>query len=334
MEPITSVRFFDPAKNYLKIKPEIDATMQDVLARGDLILRKDVEDFEASFAAYVGTRFAVGVASGTDALILSLRAAGLQPGEKVLCPSYTFRATIEAVVHAGGIPILYDMEGELDITPDVRFFIPAHIAGEVGKYTLPENMIVIEDAAQAIGAAPVTGLTACYSFYPAKILGCYGDAGAIATNDEELYNKLKQMRNHFKGDWGPVGYNSRLDNLQAAVLNVKLKYLPAAITRRKEIARYYDETLPSQIKRPTVREVYQDYIIQLADEATRDGLFDFLAGAGVETLKNGYPFPNVTPKLIKAAIYEKITLRIPCNPDLEDAEVEFVVAKINDYFNR
>lgn len=331
----TKVRFFDPAKNYLKHKEEIDHNMQDVLARGDLILRVDVEDFEDAFAEYVGTDYAVGVASGTDALILSLVAAGLKPGEIVLCPSYTFRATIEAVVHAGGTPVLYDLDGEVTIDESVRFAIVAHIAGEVKPFSLPSHMILIEDAAQAVGAAPVTGLTACYSFYPAKILGCYGDGGAIATNDKALYEKLKIMRNHFKGDWGPVGYNSRLDNLQAAVLNVKIHHLPKAIQRRKEIAAYYDEQLADcPVVLPTVRAVYQDYILECMDMAARDGLFEFLAGAGIETLKNGYPFPDITPKLPMAQAYEDRTLRIPCNPDLTDEEISFVATKINDYFKR
>lgn len=330
----TKVRFFDPAKNYLKHKAEVDQAMQLVLARGDLILRKDVEEFEEAFAKYVGTKYAVGVASGTDALILSLVGAGLKAGEKVLVPSYTFRATIEAVVHAGGIPVLYDMAGEVSIDPSIRFFIPAHIAGEVGKYELPPHMIVIEDAAQSVGAAPVTGLTACYSFYPAKILGCYGDGGAIATNDAVLYERLKIMRNHFKGDWGPVGYNSRLDNLQAAVLNVKIKYLPGDVEARKQVALYYDMALAGVCKIPKVREVYQDYIIQLESEEQRDGLFDFLAAEGIETLKNGYPFPDITPKLSLASAYEATSLRIPCNPDLEVHEIEFVGQKINEYLKK
>lgn len=334
MAPEMKVRFFDPAKNYLKIKPEIDHAMQDVLARGDLILRKDVEEFEAAFAAYVGTVYAVGVASGTDALILSLVAAGLEPGEKVLVPSYTFRATIEAVHHAGGIPVLYDLMGEVVIDPSIRFFIPAHIAGEVSKYELPPHMIVIEDAAQAVGAAPVTGLTACYSFYPAKILGCYGDGGAIATNDKALYEKLKIMRNHFKGDWGPMGYNSRLDNLQAAVLNVKIKYLPEAIAMRKQIAEYYDKELAAVVTIPKVRQVYQDYIITLKSPEERKDLAHFLFENGIETLDNGYPFPIETPKQPLAEAYEQQSLRIPCNPDLTFEETAYVAKKINDYFKK
>lgn len=325
------VRFFDPGKSYLKIKPEIDATMQDVLARGDLILRKDLEEFEESFAKYVGTKYAVGVASGTDALILSLKAAGIQSGDKVLVPSYSFRATVEAVVHAGGVPVVY-MMGQHVMSNEAKFFIPAHIAGELiypsfTDWLIKEGVIVIEDACQAVGAAPVRGLTACYSFYPAKLLGCFGDGGAIATNDKKLYEKLKILRNHNKGDWHEVGYNSRLDNLQAAILNVKLKYLPENIRRRKEIALMYDESLEGY-GLPTIRDIYQDYIIECPD---RDGLKIYLAEQGIETMENGYPYPDIAPKGPQTLAYEARTLRIPCNENLTDEEVQYVIDKINSY---
>lgn len=327
------VRFFDPGKSYVKIKSEIDAAMQDVLTRGDLILRKDVEEFEANLANYVGTKYAVGVASGTDALILSLKAAGIQPGDKVLVPSYSFRATVEAVVHAGGIPVTYDLDFKVDIDEKIKFIIPAYIAGEVQYLHFPPGLTVIEDACQAIGAAPVRGLTACYSFYPAKLLGCYGDAGAIATNDKDLYEKLKILRNHNKGDWHEVGYNSRLDNLQAAVLNVKLKYLPEAIQRRESIALKYNTKLfpNSGIKWAQHRKVYQDYIIELESEEKRNALKAFLAEQGIETMENGYPYPDLAPKGPLTLSYESRSLRIPCNENLTDEEVQYVIEKINEY---
>lgn len=322
------VRFFEPGKGYLKIKDAIDSEMQRVLESGDLILREDVTLFEENLAAYVGTKYAVAVASGTDAIILSLVAAGLQPGDRVLVPSYTFRATVEAVKHAGGVPVLYDMAGSMQVPQDIKFFIPAHIAGEVGGYDIKGDFTVIEDACQAIGAAPVVGLTACYSFYPAKILGCYGDGGAIATNSEELYEKLKKLRNHCKGDWGEYGYNSRLDNLQAAVLNVKIKYLPEVIKRRKKIATMYDVGLHLSYVRPTIREVYQDYIIECPN---RDGLKQYLAYCEIETMENGYPFPADLPKGPMTVSYESRTLRLPCNENLTDEEIEYVIEKINEY---
>lgn len=334
-----TIRFWNPAADYLKYKEEYDSVMQDVLSRGDLILRKDVEEFEEKLAKYVGTKYAVSVASGTDALILSLKAAGLQSGDKVLVPSYSFRATAEAVVHAGGVPVVYDFEAFQGFQEGIKYWIPAHIAGEVKTnekaFELASKLgiTVIEDACQAIGAAPVRGLTACYSFYPAKILGCYGDGGAIATNDEALYEKLKILRNHNKGDWHEVGYNSRLDNLQAAVLNVKIQRLPQYIARRKEIAEIYDEAFaPLPIRLPTKREVYQDYIIELSDKAECIAMYSFLASKGVETLHNGYPYPDIAPKGPKTLEYEARSLRLPCNPDMDPEEVSYVVDCIQEFY--
>lgn len=328
------IRFFDPAREYAALKPEIDAAMQDVLARGDLILRRDVEEFEDTFARLVGTRFAVGVASGTDALTLSLVALGIRG--RVLVPSYTFRATVEAVVHAGCEPVLYDLGGPTpeDFTEDISAWVPAHIAGEVAprfaarvKEVSRKGVVVIEDACQAVTAYPVVGVAACYSFYPAKMLGCCGDGGAIATDDGALAQKLSIMRNHFKGDWGPVGYNSRLDNLQAAVLNVKIRYLRKHLARRLEIAKMYDAGLRG-VGLPARRLVYQDYIVT---HPNRDGLQEYLAYWGIETMKNGYPFPAAYPKLPLAQAYEDRSLRLPCNPTLTDQEVGYVIAKVNSY---
>lgn len=332
------VRFFDPSKSYLAHKDEIDAAILDVLVRGDLILRRDVEEFEENLAKYVGTKYAVGVASGTDALILSLKVAGLQPGDKVMVPSYSFRATVEAVVHAGGVPITYDF-GELNFPQGVKYWIPAYIAGEVEvpreviRFAKNNGITVIEDACQAIGIAPVEGLTACYSFYPAKLLGCYGDGGGIATNDKDIYEKLKILRNHNKGDWKEVGYNSRLDNLQAAVLNVKIKYLPEAIQRRESIALKYNTMLRpnSGIKWAPYRKVYQDFIIELGSEEKRNQIKAFLAEQGIETMENGYPYPDIAPKGPLTLAYEGRTLRIPCNENLTDDEVRYVIEQINAY---
>lgn len=330
------VRFFDPSKSYMKIKPEVDGEMQRVLAAGDLILRQDVEEFEKNLAAYVGTKYAVGVASGTDAIILSLIAAGIMPGDEILVPSYTFRATIEAVHHVGAIPVLYDLDGLVTITEKTKGFVPAFIAGEVPQQEAYEAVLevckkrkitVIEDACQAIGAAPVRGLTACYSFYPAKILGCYGDGGGIATDDEAIYEELKKLRNHYKGDWSRYAYNSRLDNLQAAVLNVKIKYLPEAIKRRKEIAEMYDAGL-KEMDIPKAREVYQDYIIF---HPRRDELKAFLGSEGIETMENGYPFPADLVKGPKTVAYENSSLRLPCNENLTNEEVQYVIEKINEF---
>lgn len=331
-----NVRFFNPGKGYLKIKDEIDSEMQRVLTNGDLILRGDLEAFEESFAKYVGTEYAVGVANGTDALVMSLQALGIGEGDEVIVPSYTFRATVEVVIRVGATPILADIgedwhEYKSEFT---KAIIPAHIAGETLDWEPDEGIVMIEDACQAVGVKPVTGETACYSFYPAKVLGCYGDGGAIATNDRALAKELKDMRNHYKATGDKTGYNSRLDNLQAAILNVRLKHLPDDIRRRKEVAKYYDEQLEGYVGIPVEREVYQDYIITCESERERDSLYDFLSEAGVETMKNGYPFPKLTPKKVKTLYYESVSLRIPCNPELTDEEIEYVIEKIHEFYNK
>lgn len=328
------IRFFDPGKAYLKIKSEIDPVIERVLTTGQLILRDDVEEFEGKLAKYVGTKYAVGVASGTDALFLSLKVLGVGPGDEVICPSYTFRATVEAIVMAGGTPVLTDLGEDWRPyrTEKTKVIIPAHIAGETLDWETEPGIYMLEDACQAIGAKPVTGIGACYSFYPAKLLGCYGDGGGIATNDEWFYNEIKSIRNHHKDNWKPYGWNSRLDNLQAAVLNVKIKHLPSSIWRRKLIASEYDKSLPSPIKRPSIRNIYQDYIVEFKNEHERDSMYAFLKDAGIETMKNGYPFPELSPKGKKTLEYEARSLRLPCNEVLTDEEVKKVIDTMHEYY--
>lgn len=324
------VPFVDFAAQYNQHKEEYDYVIADVIQRGDLILRQDLEEFERNLAQILDVKHVVGVASGTDALLLSLKAAGVGPGDDVITCSYTFRATIEAIIHAGANPVLVDVgEDWRDYrTERTTAVIPAHLEGAVVDWKA-EDIVMIEDSCQAIGAKPLTGLTACYSFYPAKILGCLGDGGAIATNDDHVANTLRQLRNHDKGQWGRVAYNSRLDNLQAAFLSVKLKYLDEILLRRMEIADTYDEGVKT-VKKPVKRGVYQDYIIQVPD---RDALAAFLEDAGIQTMKNGYPFPRGIEKKPKAVAYEENSLRIPCNETLTNEQVEYVIEKINEYYD-
>lgn len=329
------VPFWSPGRDFQKYEQDYMQTIRRVLLNGDLILRDDVAEFENRFADAVGTKYAVGVASGTDALFLSLKVLGIGKGDEVIVPGYTFRATIEAVHHSDAKPVLVDFDEDFRryITKKTKAIMPAHIAGAVKRW-IHEPIPTIEDACQAVTAAPVYGLTACYSFYPAKILGCFGDGGAIATNDDGIYRELIKMRNHYKGDWSKYGYNSRLDNLQAAILNLKLKRLPAAIERRKVIALMYDQGLSGL---PLVgefdRDVYQDYIVTLESVERRDSLHDFLAMKGIGTLKDGYPFPDESPKPPHTAIYESHRLRLPCNPELKNEEVEYVIERIQQFYN-
>lgn len=331
------VKFFDPGANYKRLKKEVDAAITDVLSRGDLILRDDVEKFEATLAEYVGTKYAVAMNSGTDALYLSLLAWGIGPGHVVLCPSYTFRATVDSAKRTGAEVILYDKDEVPDFnTYPCTVWMPAHIAGFVPEWMEEKikearlkNILVIEDAAQAIGAAPVLGHAACYSFYPAKILGCYGDGGAVCTDDWAHADWLRRARNHFKGERGEIGLNSRLDNLQAAILNVKMKHLEDDIVTRLLIANEYNRELPAAVRDQETRGVYQDYIIN-CDDVTK--LRKFLAERGVETMENGYPFADCFKKGPKTEHYEAHSLRIPCNPELTPEQVSWVITCINEYY--
>lgn len=340
------IRFFNPGLQYLKHKKEFDEAFVRTATNGDLILREDVEIFESKLADFIGTKYAIGVNSGTDALTLCLKWAKIGPGDEVIVPSRTFVATAEVVVNLGATPVYMDMDNDYEslVTEKTKAIMPVHIEGAIeidmealSTFAKERGIFLIEDACQALGAsqdgkkAGSIGDAGCFSFYPAKILGAFGDAGGITTDNYELYHYAKEARNHFKDTHEGWGINSRLDNLQAALLNVKVPHLPEMLERREEIAGMYDVfidgcTLPKRIP----GRVYQDYIIRTE---RRDELFDFLKAEGVETLKNNYPFPN-SIKLPLAQAYEDETLRLPCNDVITPAEAKIVIDKVNAFFKK
>lgn len=333
----SKIRYWYPDRQYLDHKEEFDAEIQRVLTNGDLILREDVSKFETNLARFLGVGQVVACASGTDALTLSLKALRIGQMDEVLVPSYTFRATIEAVHHAGATPILYDLNEDPRplVTHRTAAIILAHLegavqddVGEIADFCKDRGITLIEDSCQAIGAGPLHGKLAAYSFYPAKILGCFGDGGAIALNNEVLAARLRQMRNHYKGNWGEdFGFNSRLDNLQAAVLNVKLKYLPEAIKRRKQIAERYDREL-MDVGLPLPRDVYQDYVIVTPEPKK---LIAHLEERDIQAMENTYPFPDCIQKGLTAWEYESKSVRIPCTPEHTDEEIGRIIEAINNY---
>ena len=341
-----SIRFFNPGLTYKKNKKEFDKAIKKVLSEGQLILRKDVEDFEKSLAEYCGTKYAVALNSCTDALYLALRGLKIGPGDEVLVPSRTFVATAQVIIQVGATPVYYDTDGVFVITERTKAIIPVHIEGAFGadmtflcNQMRERGIYVIEDAAQALGAeqngkkAGSFGIAGCFSFYPAKTLGCFGDGGALVTNNEELYKWIRDARNHFKEDARDWGVNSRLDNLQAAVLNIRLAQYPQILARRQQIAEMYHtelSTLPITLPPQTQGRIWQDYIINAGSGILRNNLFAFLKEQGVETMKNNYPFP--VPKLHGAQQYEDETLRLPCNENLKDSEVAYVIKKIKEFF--
>lgn len=351
---------------YKNLEKEIDAAIKDVLNRGDLILRKDVDDFEKNLTSFLGVKDAVGVNSCTDAMILSLKAAGIGPGDEVVTVSHTFFATIEAIYHSGAKPILIDVREDFLMDPEkieeviterTRAILPVHLNGRVCQMdrimeiSKEHNLIVIEDAAQALGAsfenkkAGSFGLAGCFSFYPAKLLGAAGDGGAVTTDDENMAEKIRLLRNH--GQKPPeivcYGETSRLHNLQAAILNVKFKYVPQWIKRRREIAGIYDAGLKaiSQIKLPpqsdkTHQDVFQNYVLRAQK---RDGLFRFLKEKGVETLIKDPVANHLHPHLglshFKLPLTEKLAnevISLPMYPELTAEQIDYVIDCIKDFY--
>lgn len=322
------IKFIDYSRDYKRFQKEYDEAWKRINENGDLILRKDTEEFEERLAKYVGTKYAVALSSGTDAILLALKALGIGKGHKVSLPSHTFKATCGAVINAGAEPIVLDMGEQSDCENQ----IVVHIAGELSP--IPEVVNIIEDACQALGALKnPTSKVQCWSFYPAKILGCKGDMGAITTNDEKIYNFIKEYRNHFKNDNSGFGGNHRADNLQCALLNIKIQHIDEILARRSEIARKYFVKLPVQAGLPQHQtgRVWQDFIINVGDK--RDELYNFLKEQGIETMKNEYPFSPEYPKPPLTAKYEAGTLRIPCYENLTDEEQDEVISKIRQFYD-
>ena len=258
----------DLKAQYTSIRDEIDEAIHRVLQQGQFILGPEVKSFEEEMAAYCGTRYAVGVASGTDALHLALLACGIKPGDEVITTPFTFIATAEAIVNCGAIPIFVDIETrtlnidpkqiESKITPKTKAIIPVHLYGlpaameEITTIGRKHNLKIIEDCAQALGAeykgskVGVLGDAGCLSFFPAKNLGAYGDGGMVITDDPTVAETARMLRVHgAKISYYHTlpGFNSRLDSIQAAILRVKLKYFDTWIERRRGNAALYSQLL-------------------------------------------------------------------------------------------
>ena len=362
------VPFVNYPLQYRKLKKEFRSAMEGVLLKGDLILRADVERFEKRLANFVGSKYAVSLNSGTDALFLSLIVSGVGKGDEVITVSHTFVASIAAIVQCGAVPQLVEVRDdyvmdadavEKAITKKTKAIMPIHFNGRMcnmGKIMAiakKHNLLVIEDAAQALGAsfkgrgAGSIGLTGCFSFYPAKILGCFGDGGALCTDNATVAKKVLLLRDHghkTKTEIVGFGWNSRLDNIQAAVLNVKLKYLPQQIKRRRVIAALYDKGLSGieTIKRPLAPnadarffDVYQNYVLRAQK---RNTLFSFLQKKGVETLIKD-PVPVHWHKGLGLSRFHlpfteqlaKEVISLPMYPELTNEQIGYVITCIRDF---
>ena len=311
------VSFLDLRTQHRALQGEILEAWGAILRDGAFIGGQQVAQFEDSLAEYVGVDHAIGVANGTDAIMLALKALGLQPGDEVITAANTFVATVEAIVHAGGEPVLVDVDPvtatidpaaiEAAVTERTRFIVPVHLYGQaadmdaVMAVASRHELLVVEDNAQALGAiyhgAPTgsIGDAAATSFYPGKNLGGAGDGGAVTTKDEAVAENIRVLANHGqrgKNDHSEIGYNSRLDALQAAVLSIKLPYLDAWNERRREIASLYADLLgDTGLELPVTAEsrdhVYHLYVVRHRDRgALAQGLGDHQIGTGMH-----YPIP-------------------------------------------
>lgn len=364
------VRFVNPAKLYTTLKSELDAAYLNVMSKGDLIDRDQLKSFETNLAQFVGTRFAVGLNSGYDALHVSLRACGVGSGDEVIVPAHTFVATCSAVVNVGATPVLVDVTedfnidvraAEAAITPKTKAIIPVHLSGwmadmrAVRHLASKHKLRVIEDACQSLGSsidgkrAGAWGDTGCWSFYPFKILGGYGDGGAITTDDEEIATFARRIRyngeDRATGEYHGHGFTCLLDNLQAAFLDVKLRYLPEWIKRRKAIAARYQAALsnipglvlPHYAER-AFDHVYQNYTV-LAEAGS--AFSDHMKRNGVEVLtqfrKPYYKHEGLRLKDTGFPVTERISREVcslPMCVEIEDEEVDYVIEVVRDFFKR
>jgi dTDP-4-amino-4,6-dideoxygalactose transaminase len=366
----TKVRFVNPARLYQTLKPELDAAYFEVMSKGDLIDRGQLRSFEENLARFVGTKYAVGLNSGYDALHLSLRAAGIGPGDEVIVPAHTFVATCSAVVNVGATPVLVDVTPDFNIdvqrveeavTPRTRGIIPVHLSGwmadmpRIMEIAAKYRLTVVEDACQSLGSsvrgrgAGAWGLTGCWSFYPFKILGGYGDGGAITTDDESVATFVRRMRyngeDRATGEYHGHGFTCLLDNLQAAFLDVKLRHLPAWIVRRQAIAARYREALADlpdlllpHYDRPGFDHVYQNYTLR---SKQGDAFSEFLKANGVEVLtqfRKPY-YRHAALKLEDRGFPETEALSrevcsLPMAVELTDEEIDAVIGTVRRFYGK
>ncbi|MGH9502894.1 MAG: DegT/DnrJ/EryC1/StrS family aminotransferase [Terriglobales bacterium] len=360
-----NIGFYGHVKQYHNLKAEIDQAILEVLESGSYVLGPQLVKFEEELARYMKTKETVGVNSGTDALLLVFLALGIGPGDEVITTSNTFFATAEAIWLAGATPVFVDSDPrtrnidvikiEAAITPKTRAIVPVHLYGltanmpEIARIAKAHKLFVVEDCAQGIGARgdhfAIGELSdaVCLSFIIQKNLGCFGDGGAVATNNRDLAAGIRKLRNHgsLKRSHHSIGYNSRLDDIHAAVLRIKLKHVDEWSERRREIGQLYDEGLANTpLTLPFTPAGYQHvYHLYVVDSDDRDGLQAYLQSKGITALTH-YPiaihqqddFPWGRPARVGALpVTEKSAasvLSLPMYPELTNREVERVISEV------
>ncbi len=365
------IPFFNYSEVFSSTEGEFVEIFQDVLRRGAFIQQNDLLEFEQNLAKFLGVKFAFGVANCTDGMIIAMKVIGIKPGDEVIFPSHTFVASAASIHFAGGTPVpvecgpdhLMDPAAiEKAITSKTKAILPVQLNGrtcnmdEIQKIADKHGLRIIEDSAQALGSkfknrsAGSFGDIAAFSFYPAKTLGCFGDGGAIVTNDEKIAKEILKFRDHGRDEFGEVtgwGLNSRLDNLQAAILNFNLSNYEKTITRRREIAKLYDNYLnnlselhlpPAPDSHPDHFDIYQNYEVE-ADR--REELREHLDQAGVKSIlqwggKAVHQFENLNLDH-QLPITEKMMARsflLPINTMISDDDVKYICDKIREFYGK
>lgn len=376
MRPIQMV---DLKQQYAKIKTGVDKAIHEVIDNAAFIQGKAVTDFASALSSYLGIKHVIPCANGTDALQIAMMALDLKPGDEVITPSFTYVATTEVIALLRLKPVFVEVDPktfcidpaaiEKAITAKTKAIVPVHLYGQAANMEAimdiarRNNLPVIEDNAQAIGAdytfstgkvqkTGTIGTIGATSFFPSKNLGCYGDGGAIFTDDDTLANLLKMIANHGQSRryyHDLVGCNSRLDSIQAAVLNVKLPHLDAYIDARRKAADFYDKAfahhpkITTPFRAPYSNHVFHQYTL-LLEGVDRDGLNKYLADEGIPSMIY-YPVPAHRQKMFDAfggsgyqlATTDWLTERVislPMHTELDDEQLELITTQVLNYINR
>ena len=372
------IKMVDLHAQYLRVKNQITDAIEQVLTSTAFIQGPEVTEFSNALMAYTGAGFVIPCANGTDALQIAMMALGFKPGDEIILPVHTYVATAEVVALLGLIPVFIDVDEatfnidvrqlEKKITRKTVAIVPVHLYGQcadmepIMRVAEKHNLHVIEDAAQALSAdyvfsdgkkkkAGTLGTIGTTSFFPTKNLGCFGDGGALFTNDERLAEKMKMIANHgqkIKYHHEIIGVNSRLDTLQAAILKVKLKYLDEYTKKRREVANRYDEAFAGteQVEIPSratfSTHAFNQYTLKLR-KGNRDDLKKFLAQEGIPSMIY-YPVPLHLQNAFRRSEYpegtfpvteklSKIVISLPIHTEMSLDQIEFVCNRVNHYFN-
>ena len=372
-----NIQMVDLKSQYMKIKPQVDNAINDVLSSTQFINGEHVKSFQKELANYLGVKHVITCANGTDALQISMMALGLKPGDEVITPSFTYIATAEVIGLLGLKPVFVDCdpktfnisieEVEKAITKKTKAIVPVHLFGQssdmksIMNLAKKHDLFVIEDNAQAIGSdylgfnkpqkTGTIGNIGCTSFFPSKNLGCYGDGGAMMTNDDELAEKLRMIANHGQSKryyHDMVGCNSRLDNIQAAVLRIKLKELDQYIQNRQKAANYYDQNLKelNQLTLPyrsmESNHVFHQYTLKLNENIKRDELIEFLAKKNIPAMVY-YPVPAHHQKMFSEIpnshtnmkVTNELSSRVfslPMHTELSSLQQDFIIDNLFRFF--